>query len=288
MRLLREYIRHCLLTENKLSGRTIEGVLTLLDGYADNTWIFFDTETTGMHPNTSQLTEIGAIAVNPNDWEANASVLGEFNEKIKLEQKTLDKIEKQKSKGIDDEGAKKKMSVTDILSMTRYGESGGSYGDEQAVLDNFFEFMDSFPNPLLVAQNASFDLKFINVRSDGRLPKYPVIDTMQLMQYYLVPLLKTQVAAEEGDPQAQDLLNKLYTKRGNWGYHSVSMGVVSKAYGISIDDWHNALADVKMMMEMYRNVVDTIRRGLEVDISQEQGKVLAKQKKRKSRRKRKK
>jgi DNA polymerase III epsilon subunit-like protein len=62
MKLLREYIR-ALLVENKLSGRTIEGMLDLLDGYANNTWIFFDTETTGMHPKSAQLTEIGAIAV---------------------------------------------------------------------------------------------------------------------------------------------------------------------------------------------------------------------------------
>ena len=53
MNLLREYIRE-ILTERKLSGRTIEGVLDLLDGYANNTWIFFDTETTGLHPKSAQ------------------------------------------------------------------------------------------------------------------------------------------------------------------------------------------------------------------------------------------
>jgi len=286
MNLLREYIRQCLLLEGKLSGQTIKGVLDILDGYGDNTWVFFDTETTGIHPNSSQLTEIGAIAVDPNAWASDASVLGEFNEKIKLEQKTLDRIARQKARGTEDEGARKKMSVTDILSMTRYGESGGSYGDEQEVLNQFFEFIASFPNPLLVAQNAAFDMKFVNVRSDGKLPKYPVLDTQQLMQEYLLPLLKTQVKAEEGDPAAQELLNKLYVRKKNWGGYSVSMGVVSKAYGISIEDWHNALADVKMMMEMYKNVVNTIRQGMETDISAEQGKVLSRKHKRKKGRKR--
>ncbi|HIK66691.1 MAG TPA: 3'-5' exonuclease [Flavobacteriales bacterium] len=281
MNLLRQYIRQCLLSESKLSGRTIEGVLELLDGYASNTWIFFDTETTGLDPNKGQLTEIGAIAVDPNAWASDASVLGEFNEKIKLNQDTLDKIEMQKSQDPEGDGGKKKMSVTDVLSMTRYGESGRSFGDEQAVLDEFFEFVASFSNPLLVAQNAAFDMKFVNVRSSSRLPGYPVLDTKQLMEYYLVPLLKTQVKAEEGDAQAQELLDKLYVRRGNWGYHSISMGVVSKAYGISIDDWHNALADVKMMMEMYKSVVDTVRRGMETDISGEQAKAMIKQKKRK-------
>jgi hypothetical protein len=58
------------------------------------------------------------------------------------------------------------------------------------------------------------------------------------------------------------------------------MGVVSQAYGVDIEEWHSALADVNMMMEMYKNVVDTIRRGMEVDIRQEQGKILSRKKKR--------
>ena len=281
MRLLREYIRYCLLLESKLSGRTIEGVLELLDGYADNTWIFFDTETTGFHPNSAQLTEIGAIAVDPNAWNADASILGEFNEKIKLNQETLDTIESQNAAESEDEPRKKNMPITDILSMTRYGESGRSYGEEQDVLRQFSEFVASFPNPLLVAQNAAFDMRFVNVRAADRLPTYPVLDTQQLMEYYLLPLLKTQTQAEDGDQAAQALLDGLYVRKGNWGYHSVSMGVVSQAYGIAVDDWHNALADVKMMMEMYKSVVDTIRRGMEVDIRDEQAKAIARRKKRK-------
>jgi DNA polymerase III epsilon subunit-like protein len=290
MSLLREYIRLKLIQENKLSGRTIEGILDLLDGYASNTWIFFDTETTGMEPASAQLTEIGAIAVDPNTWDSEASVLGQFNEKIKLTpetEKLLNDPESEERQAWEKGNQSARRPLKDpqaILSMTRYGEQGREYGDEQDILDKFFEFVEGQPNPLLIAQNASFDLKFLNVRSDGKLPKYPVLDTMQLMQYYLVPLLKTQTRAEEGDPEAQELLDKLYVKKGNWGYHSVSMGVVSKAYGISIDDWHNALADVKMMMEMYRSVVDTIRKGMDTDISKEQGKVMSRQKKRKKKR----
>jgi DNA polymerase III epsilon subunit-like protein len=275
MKLLREYIR-TLLTENKLSGRTIKDMLDLLDGYANNTWIFFDTETTGMHPKSSQLTEIGAIAVDPNAWNSDASVLGQFNEKISLDQDTIEAISQQQDQPGDVEGK----SIQDLLSMTRYGESDREYGNEQEVLGEFYEFVASFSEPLLIAQNASFDLKFLNVRSGGKLPRYPVLDTMQLMKYYLVPLLKTQASADDGDPEAQALLDKLYVKKGNWGYHSTSMGVVSGAYGISIDDWHNALADVKMMMEMYKEVVQTIRKGMGIDISKEQSKVHSHKKKR--------
>ena len=288
MKLLREYIRE-ILTERRLSGRTIEGVLDLLDGYADNTWIFFDTETTGLHPKSAQLTEIGAIAVDPNAWNADASVLGQFNEKISLTpstKKLLNDPESEERQAWErgNAGARNPLKEPqDILSMTRYGEQGRSYGDEQEILDQFFEFVESFPNPLMIAQNAAFDLRMLSVRSSGKLPSYPVLDTQQLMKHYLIPLLKTQTSAEAGDEKAQELLDKLYVKKGNWGYHSVSMGVVSKAYGISIDDWHNALADVKMMMEMYRSVVETIRQGMGTDIRGEQEKVLSRQKRGKRR-----
>jgi len=288
-RLLREYIRE-MLKENKLSGRTIEGVLDLLGGYSNNTWIFFDTETTGLQPSSSQLTEIGAIAVDPNTWNSDATILDQFNEKIKLtdeSERLLNDPESPERKAWEkgNKGARNPLKDPQaVLSMTRYGEKGRSFGDEQEVLDQFFKWCSGFSNPLFIAQNASFDLKFLSVRSGGKLPKYPALDTRELMEMYLVPLLKTQTKAEEGDPAAQELLDKLYVNKGNWGYHSVSMGVVSKAYGINIDDWHNAIADVKMMMEMYRNVVETIRSGMGTDITGEQGKVMSHKKKRKKNR----
>ena len=100
--------------------------------------------------------------------------------------------------------------------MTRYGEQGRTYGEEQEILDQFFDWADQFPNPLFIAQNASFDLKFLNVRSKGKLPKYPVLDTMQLMQYYLVPLLKTQIKAEEGNQEAQDQIRQTQIQVRNY------------------------------------------------------------------------
>ena len=288
MKHLRQYIRQ-ILTENKLSGRTLEGVLSLLGEYDSNTWIFFDTETTGLHPSSSQLTEIGAIAVNPKAWHSDADILDQFNEKIKLtpaSNRLLNNPASSERKAWEKNNQTARRPVKDpqaILSMTRYGETGREYGEEQDILDQFFKWTAGFTNPLFIAQNASFDLKFLNVRSGGDLPRYPVLDTKQLMEMYLIPLLKTQAKAEEGDPVAQDLLNKLYVKKGNWGFHSSSMGVVAKAYGISIDDWHNALADVKMMMSMYKSVVNTIEDGMEVDISKEHDKFMSYKKRKKNR-----
>ena len=45
------------------------------------------------------------------------------------------------------------------------------------------------------------------------------------------------------------------------------MGPVSKAYEISTDEWHNALADVKMMMEMTKVIFMVLQASADVDIS---------------------
>ena len=112
---------------------------------------------------------------------------------------------------------------------------------------------------------------------------YPVIDTMRVMQLFLVPLLRTLSGPPHNDTEAAELLSKL--KRGR--RYSTSMGVVSPAYGISIEGWHRALEDVKMMMKMFQYVVQTLRSGVDVDISKEHGATAAYQSRRKKGRKKK-
>ena len=51
------------------------------------------------------------------------------------------------------------------------------------------------------------------------------------------------------DPYTRNDIKLEKLKRGR--YYSSSLGVVSGAYGISIDNWHSALADVEMMMKMF-------------------------------------
>ena len=85
------------------------------------------------------------------------------------------------------------------------------------------------------------------------------------------------------DEEASEFLSKIKRR----GRYTSSMGVVSSAYGISIDEWHNALADVKMLMELFVHVIASLKSGIDIDISDEQSKVAAnhiKMKKRKKRR----
>ena len=104
-------------------------------------------------------------------------------------------------------------------------------------------------------------MQFISVRSGGKLGRYPVIDTMRIMQLFLIPALRS-LRDDDGDEEARELLTKIKRR----GRYSASMGVVSGAYGISIDEWHNALADVKMLMALFQHVVDSLRKGQGADI----------------------
>jgi DNA polymerase III epsilon subunit-like protein len=287
MKLSRESLRNIIfkqiISESRYFGMSVEGVISFFEGFGNNTWIFFDTETTGFGPHEKQLTEIAAIAINPKNWESDYEVLGTFNEKIKLSDQTIDDIQREKEEDEAGTSERKGLSIPGVLSLTRYGEQGRDYLDESEVLDGFFRFIDSFPSPVLVAQNAAFDMEFISVRSGGQMKRYPVIDTMKIMQLFLIPLLRTLREPPHNDEEASEFLSKIKRR----GRYTSSMGVVSSAYGISIDEWHNALADVKMLMELFVHVIASLKSGIDIDISDEQSKVAAhhiKMKKRKKRR----
>jgi len=256
-RQLRSLIKEEIVRESRYFGMSVPQVLAFFDTFSDNTWIFFDTETMGFKPHEQQLTEIGAVAVNPRGWTGDPEILGQFNEKITLQPDTVERLRQDKALSPEERAARgRSLTSPEILSMTRYGESGGTYKDEQEVLDGFLAFVDSFPNPVLVAQNASFDMKYISVRSGGRLGRYPVIDTMRIMQLFLIPALRA-MRDDDGDEEAGELLSKMKRR----GRYSASMGVVSGAYGVSTDEWHNALADVKMLMALFQHVIDSLRKG---------------------------
>ena len=146
--------------------------------------------------------------------------------------------------------------------------------NEVDVIKEFLSYIENQPNPVLVAQNAEFDINFIQTRADfydlgANLRNYPIFDTMMLIKLWHNSLIKT--LADEGDERAQFILQAL-TMTGKFGdYVTSSMGPVSKAYEISTDEWHNALADVKMMMEMTKVIFMALQEASDVDISKYQG-----------------
>lgn len=280
---LRQIIAETLIAEIVRSDGSLQGMLGAIEQYKNHTWVFFDTETTGLRPRSlkwrspergPQLTQIAAIAAKPGELSDEPEILGTFNQKIKFTPYTKDLMTDPEStarQNWDRRDAAQRTPLGDprkLLSMTGYGERGIKYKDEQDVINEFLAFVASFENPLLIAQNAAFDMRFVNVRSRGKMPRYPVLDTLPLIQTYLFPVLKS--AAEQGDFEAENLLSRF--KKNN--RLSASMGVIAKGFDIETTGWHNALADVKMMMSMYTHVIRSLESRRNIDSRREISKVM--------------
>ena len=270
----RKYVlKEAYILDSDFFDASIEQLFEKLKDFGDNTWIFFDTETLGFTPETKQLTEIGAIAAHPNNWQFDEveAEEGLFYDKIKLNPETLADFE-----------ASDDPEIKYPLKLTRYGMKKAEYREkypkgmpnEEDVVRQFVSYLESQPNPVLVAQNAEFDINFVQTRADlynipVNMREYPIFDTMMLIKLWHNSLIKT--LADEGNEQAQIILQAL-TMTGKFGeYTSSSMGPVSKAYEISTKEWHNALADVKMMMEMTKVIFMALQEASDVDISKYQG-----------------
>tara|TARA_Y100000310_G_scaffold329496_2_gene399473 strand:- start:2784 stop:3653 length:870 start_codon:yes stop_codon:yes gene_type:complete len=248
------------LKENsKMVGFSLDDVVDRINSFENNTWIFFDTETMGFNPKIDQITEIGAMAVDPKTGK----MLGDFDEFIKLNPPTLSRLkdpESQERKEWEKEQRKQYKRLkhpADVLAMTRYGGKDRDYHDEQEILSKFEDFIEQFPNPLLVAKNARFDMHFVNRRKRQKLNNYPVLDTDPFIRHHAIPLL-VELSKGDFEPfsrriqiRAQSILDKLYIKPG---MYSSSLGKMAPALGIDVKDWHNALADVKMTIEMFNSL----------------------------------
>ena len=261
-----------------MTGVSVLDAISKLDSYADKTWIFFDTESTGFDQNKDQVTEIAAIAVKPNNW-IEPKIIGTYHEKIKLNPDILRRLKDPESPERKEwEKAQAKQynplkKPQDVLGMTRYGERGVKYKDEQMTLDEFRNFILDFDDPVLVAQNASHDMKFVNGRIRQKLPKIPVIDTVPLLKFQLIPLLQALTDEENiqinvlpnlPEDKKDEFLqifnmasNVLSTISGRSG-PSASLGKIADAFEINADEWHNALADTKMLIEVFKKTYNTL------------------------------
>jgi DNA polymerase III epsilon subunit-like protein len=238
--------------KENLKGNTIEGYLEYFENkYKDSTLIWLDTETTGLNVHDNQLTELSAIVT---DSEFN--VIDQFSKKIKIDWSNVK--DPQRTKDV-------------VLPMTRYGERGVKYHDESETIDEFFDWVDSFDNPVLIAQNASFDIKYLAVRGNRKID-YPVIDTKMVIQLYFIPII--QQLSDENNPEAQEILKQLPPSSRDKGMPSSSMGKIAPILDIDVSGWHSAVEDVKIMIDMFKKIKDYLERHKGLDIRKHQAKRL--------------
>ena len=221
---------------------------------SDKTLIFFDTETTGLDNKINQVTEIGALAVKAPEFE----IIGTFHKGIELTEETLKLIKEEE--GI--ELPKGKLKIIDILKMTDYyGKEEIIKGTEKDVIEEFVEFCGKYPDAVLVAQNASFDLKMLSRVS--KLKGREVIDTVRLSGYYIVPILEAlrKEGTLEQSSGASSILKDMTNVKGEI---TTSLGKILPALGGKIENWHTALGDVKSTIMLYRLIMKFIEDNIDM------------------------
>jgi len=235
----------------------VKDLMSNVQKYKNSTWIFFDTETTGLNPSKAQLTEIAGLAINP-DFKDTETNLGQYETKISLTpetQKLLNEPFVPSRKG--------EMGTKDILAMTQYDVSKSSeYPDEKTSIIKFYDFlqkMSSNGEIVLVAHNAKFDKSFIDERAKlYSLPpiSYNILDTLQIMQEIYQPILMIN--------DKLGILPKIKTKFGNFSF---TLGNITKALEIENKNWHSATADVKMLIQATKAVLKYIDEHMDLDVT---------------------
>jgi len=255
---LRQIIKEEIIKESQYVGMSLEDMLTYITNLGDNTWIVLDTETTGLSRTVheGQLTEIAAIAVKPNDWVRVPEVIGEYHEKITLHEDSEEQLEREKNLTPEEiESHGREWTLTQALDYTNYWDWDKEYIDEQVAINSLFRFIESYPNPVLVIQNAAFDLKWLSARFKQQIQRYTVVDTLRINQLFLTPLMKTLKHIK--DPAAIKFLDASHGRSG--------LAPVRSGFGLESEGHHQAIHDVKMTLEMITLAIQALRANPDIE-----------------------
>lgn len=245
-------------------SKYLEPLRKLLDGFSHETFIFFDTETTGLDHHTHQVTEIAAVAVQGADFKEIDSMYG----RAVLSDATLKQIEKQRE-GKDLPKDKRHLTVEQVLEMNKYHESTVEARPELDILNEFKDFCKKHDG-LIVGHNAEFDLRMVGTKV-GKVPTRGVWDTMLFSKFFFHPML---LALEEtGDETAKKIILSM---RGTNGRMHSTLGKVLEALGEPVEGWHTAMADVRSTVKVFRGILRYVREHLDVADTESYGKYQAK------------
>ncbi len=244
--------------EHKFWGKTIPEFLTWLDSKSDKHWIILDTETTGLpnDPYDIQLTQVSCLVVRYNAKLNSFQEVNSFDKKIKLTSKTLSIMKSTDSR------------IAKVLSFNHYGKSGLKYHEEENVLSDFFDFISQYNSPMLVIQNAEFDMRYLNIRNPIVRFDNEVLDTKQVLQLFYLPTLQKLA---EFDEKSATMISKIGTSDRDNGLISSSMSKVGPALGINMSGYHDALTDCRLAMQMLQRIIDFLKENQNVDIRKYQG-----------------
>lgn len=239
--------------EHKFWGKSIPDFLNWIKNKSIKHWIILDCETTGLRsdPYEVQLTQVGCIVVK-YDFESNSfKEVGNFNKKIKLTEKTTELMRDPEHR------------IHKVLQFNHYFDDPQELNQEENVLKDLFEYISEFEKPVLVIQNAEFDMKYLNTRNSIVKFDNEVIDTKQVIQLFYLPAIQKLA---ENNIEYKNLINKIGISDRDNGLISSSMGKIGPALGIDMSGYHDALVDCRLTMKMLVKILDFLKENPDIDI----------------------
>lgn len=222
-----------LVKEGKYEKMTLADIIR---DYQGKTLIAFDTETTGLEPNNPnvQITEIAVIAVDDTGKE-----LDRFHKKINLRNDSV------RNSPIG--GGK---TVQDLLTKSGYDDKNTEFGDEKQVLKEFLEFINQYPNPVLLAHNLQFDMKQVNtaIKRFGLPPiKGETLDTMQFSRVFFVAVMN----ALEGIDDIEEVKKIKSIMIGAKGKLANTLEKLGEVFQVKNEHWHSGIDDTLQLIQIY-------------------------------------
>ena len=244
------------LNEHKFWGKSISEFLSWLDSKSGKYFTILDCETTGLpsDPYEIQLTQVACIIAKYDYVSNNFKEIDSFEKKIKLNQRTIELLKDPKTR------------IDKVLVFNHYDHS--SEHEESSVLSEFFEFIKQYDKPILVIQNAEFDMRYLNTRNPIVKFDNEVLDTKQILQFFYLPCLQKLA---ETDEKYKDMINKIGTSDRDNGLISSSMSKIGPALGINMNGYHDALIDCRLTTEMLQKMIEFLKEHEDVDIKKYQG-----------------
>lgn len=244
--------------EHKLWGKDNEQFLEWLKDKSRKYFVIIDTETTGLRsdPYEIQLTQVSCLVIKYNFEQNTFSEIDSFDKKIKLTPETISLMNNPTTR------------IKKVLSFNHYDNPGIEYHEEGSVLEEFFEMISKYDNPILVIQNAEFDMTFLNTRNPIVKFDNEVIDTKQVAQLFYLPTLQKLA---ETDEKARLMVNKIGTSDRDNGLISSSLSKIGPALNIDMTNYHDALTDCRLALKMFQGMVEFLKQNKNVDIRKYQG-----------------
>ncbi len=263
-----------IIREIEVGGLPSEKLLDWFLKRVNHTFVFFDTETTGLDRNpagrpANQLTQIAAIATQINGETLRFFELGRFNIGIKLNDETLQQMTTEPDAPEDEESDEYKRWLFNtkkgILKFNHYDLANSeSYEEERNALEKFDEFLKEHENVTLIAHNAPFDLKWIQFHEIFKDSTDEMIDSINFFKNFFFPILNT---ISKDNPDYQAKLDKFPGKEG--GAKSNALKSLATGFDDEINQLkkklqgaHNAVVDCEITMEIFERGLLTVYRYL--------------------------